>query len=62
MKGSIRIKDEPASPLGQGERKKVRGWHCKQREGYESTLTLPLSLPKGEAPLRTQRIAINRLN
>jgi hypothetical protein len=38
----------PASPLRQGERTKVRGSKPKRRLS-EQTLTLPLSLAKGEA-------------
>ena len=37
-----------ASPLGEGERIKVRGCHQRAATGTKSALTLPLSLGKGE--------------
>jgi hypothetical protein len=40
-----------ASPFGEGERMKVRGWICRAAAlvCLDATLTLPLSLGKGEA-------------
>ena len=48
-----------ASPLGQGETIEVRGSSLAEAKRAKQTLTVPLSLPKGEAPWRIGRIQFN---
>jgi hypothetical protein len=53
MRSKLSVRALPASPLGEGERTEVRGFRTAQRQLFQrQTLTLPLSLSKGEATKR----------
>ncbi len=53
MRSKLSVRALPASPLGEGERTEVRGFGTAQRQLFQrQTLTLTLSLSKGEASRR----------